>query len=388
LKGKVFFAAQLNERKVNWVKTKAFTLFLVILFLAQPAIASTYPLTITPGRSWPMAIVVDSTRGLVYFDAISGENPPTGYSFGVINASTHEVIKVLPLDIDSGPMVLDQKTGDVYVAGQTNMTILVYDQTSQTFVRQINIDEPVRSMAYDGSVSLDLFFTSGYQVFALNPQTGEVVGNVTLANHVDGIVLDSSNGRLYVGQYPENVISVLEATSLAQVGTISLPGCCALQFALDDATQTLYAVTGTNDVYVVNTDTDSFVKSFQVTSYAQNSTNTIAVDNDTERLYVASSPGGSILEMDAAGNIVQHYQVQSQVAALAIDTKTQELYASNYHSITVFDAARSRTFLFAIVIGVVVAGVGVIFVYLYLKRRDERERMKVQSGWVGQPEAK
>lgn len=369
------------------MKTKALSLFLVILFLVQPAGASTYPLTITPGRSWPMSVVVDSARGLVYFDAVSGDNPPTGYSFGVINASTHDVIKVLPLDIDSGPMVLDQETGDVYVAGQTNMTVLVYDPDSQSFVRQINIDRPVLSMAFDGSVSQDLFFTSGYQVFSLNPQTGRVVGNVTLSNYVDGIVLDSSNGRLYVGQYPHGGISVLEAATLAPVGTIGLPACCALQLALDDRTQMLYAVTGTNNVYVVNAETDSFARSLQMTSSDQNSTNAIAVDNVTGSVYVASSPGGSILEVDGAGDVVQHFHVQSQVAALAIDTKTQELYATNYHQLTVFDASRSRTFPFVIFIGVTVVIVGAVFVYLFIRRREGRGRMEGRSGEFVPPQA-
>ena len=325
-----------------------------------------------------MSIVVDSARGLVYFDATSGEYPPTGFSFGVINASSHQVTKILPLDVNSGVMALDQENGNVFVAG--NDTIAVYDAANQSFARsQIDVGRPILSMAYDSSVSTDLFITSGYHVFAIDPQTGEVARNATFANSVDGLVLDSSNGRLYVGQYPHGGISVLDAASLAPVGTIGLPGCCALQFALDDRTQTLYAVTGTNNVYVVNTETDSFVKSFQVTSSDQNSTNAIAVDNFTGRVYVASSPGGSILETDAAGIVVQHYQVQSQVADLAIDTKTQELYATNYHSITVYDAAGNRTFFFAIFIVVAVVVIGAISVYLFIRRREARERAEVQS---------
>jgi len=356
-------------------------LLLVVLFLAQSASASTYPLTITPGRSWPMSVVADSARGLVYFDATSGEYPPTGFSFGIINASTHEVTKVLPLDVSSGPIALDQQTGDVFVAGST--TIAVYDAANQSFVRQINVGKPILSMTYDSSVSSDLFITSGSQVLAINPQSGKVVRNATFANSVDGLVLDKSNGRLYVGQYPQGGIAVLEAASLVRVDTIGLPGCCALQFALDDSTQMLYAVTGTNYVFIVNTGTDTLLKSVQVTQSGQNSTNAIAVDNVTGRVYVASSPGGSILELDSAGSVVRHDQLQSQVAGLAVDTKTQELYASNYHQITVFDASRSGTFLFVVFVGVAVVAVGAILVYIYISRREERERAKAQSGWAG-----
>jgi DNA-binding beta-propeller fold protein YncE len=333
-----------------------------------------------------MSIVADSARGLVYFDATSGEYPPTGFSFGVINASTHQVTKVLPLNVSSGPMALDQKTGDVYVAGNT--TIAIFDAAEQKFVRQFDVGKPILSMAFDSSVSPDLFITSGHQVFAVNPGDGEVVGNSTFANNVDGLVLDPSNGRLYVGQYPQGGISVLEATSLASIGTIGLPGCCALQFALDDRTQMLYAATGNNYVYALNAGTDTFVKSFQVTSSSQNSTNEIAVDNVTGRVYVASSPGGSILELNAVGDVVQHYQVQSQIAGLAVDTKTQELYATNYHEITVYDAAASRTFLVAIIIGVAVVIAGGILVYIFVKRMEGKERMEVQSGAVETPQAK
>ncbi|HYA56015.1 MAG TPA: hypothetical protein VED22_04365 [Nitrososphaerales archaeon] len=371
------------------VNTKALALLLAILFIVQPASASTYPLTITPGRSWPMFIVVDSARGLVYFDTTSGEYPPTGFSFGVINASSHEVTKVLPLDVDSGPLALDQETGDVYVAGNT--TIAVFDAANQTFVSQINVGKPILSMTFDSSVSSNLFITSGRQVIAINPQTGEVAGSATFANSVDGIVLDSSNGRLYVGQYPQGGISVLEAASLKPVGTIGLPGCCALQFALDDRTQMLYAATGTNNVFVLNAATDTFVESFQVTSSDQNSTNAIAVDNMTGRVYVASSPGGSILELDTAGDIVQRYQVQSQVAALAVDAKAQELYATNYHEITVYNAATnaaaSGTFLYPIYITLAAIAVGTILVYHFIRRKEEKEKIKVQSGRVEPPRA-
>jgi len=335
-----------------------------------------------------MSVVVDSARGFVYFDATSGEYPPTGFSFGIINASTHQVIKVLPLNVDSGALVLDQENGDVYVAGQQTTAVAVFDAASQTFVRQIDVGKPILSMAYDGAVSRDIFITSGYQVLALDPQTGDIVRNVTFANNVDGIVLDSSNGRLYVGQYPEGGVAVLEATTLAQVGTIGLPGCCALQLALDDATKMLYAATGTNYVYVLDAGTDTFVKSSQVTQSGQNSTNAIAVDNVTGRVYVASSPGGSILELDAAGNVVQKYRVESEVAGLAVDTKTQELYATAYHQVTVLDAASNGTFLPAIAIGGAVVAAVAILVFFLIRRREKGKPAEAKSGWVGLPEPK
>ncbi|HMD78864.1 MAG TPA: hypothetical protein VKF39_02655, partial [Nitrososphaerales archaeon] len=265
-------------------------------------------------------------------------------------------------------------------AGSTSVAVL--DGGNLSFVRQIVIGHPILSIAYDSSVSQNLFVTSGNTVFSVNPRTGTLERNATFANDVDGIALDPANGRLFVGEYPDGVISVLNASSLAPLSTIVLPGCCALQFAIDATTQVMYAATGTNFIYSVNAATDTFDKSVQVAPSAQNSTNSIVVDNETGRVYVATSPGGSIIELDSAGNVVGHYEVQSQsqVAGMAVDTKTEELYATNYHQITVFDAARPRTFFFLIAVTGVVVAVAAIGIFLFLRRRGNRERTQIQSG--------
>lgn len=363
------------------IRRWAVPLLLASLLLAQPAAAVTYPLTIPFDRSWPMSVVVDPARGLVYLDAVSGEYPPTGYSFGVINVTTHTLVRSLGLNVSAGPMVLDQGTGDVYVAGNTSIAVL--DGKSQTFVRQFSVGHPILSMAHDGSVSPDIFFTSGAQLFAVNPQTGGIVGNVTFSNHVDAVAIDPFNGRVYVGVYPSPVIAVLDATSLSQVGTITLPSCCALQFSLDQRTQTLYSATGTNYVFAVDAGTDTYLRELEVTTSPQNSTNFVAADNATGSVFVASSPGGSIVELDGSSGAVRAtFNVSSEVAGIALDTRTQELYASNYHQITAIDAARTGLFLLPIIVGGAVVAVGVaVGVFLFIRRRDQRERLRTQAGW-------
>jgi DNA-binding beta-propeller fold protein YncE len=360
------------------VGNKLLPLLVAGLVLAQVSFAATYPLTITPGRTWPLSVVVDSTRGLVYFDSTSGEFPPTGFSFGVINATTHEVVRILPLDVTPGTMALDQENGDVFVAGTAS--IAVYDEANQAFDRNFTLGRPILSVAMDTSVSPDLYVTSGGSLLALNPQTGAMLGNASFPNGVDGIQLDPSNGRIFVGQYPSGGIYVLSASDLAVLGTIGLPGCCALQFALDVNSQSLYAATGTNFVYLVNAATDTFEKGIQVAPSSQNSTNAVVVDNDTGRVYVASSPGGSVLELNPSGSVVNHYTVLSQVVGLAVDAKTQELYASHYHQITVFDAARTRAFFFIIGIGVVAVILVVVIVFMVIRWKSDKERMEVQMG--------
>ena len=371
------------EEWANRVNRKGLSLLLVSLLLAQVSFAATFPLNITPGRSWPLNLVVDSSRGVVYFDATSGEYPPTGFSFGIINATTHEVIKILPLDVYPGAMVLDEASGDVYVAGETS--IAVFDEGNLSFGHELELGRPILSMALDSSVSPDLYVTSNDSILALSPRTGAVLGDVTLSNSVDGIQLDPSNGKLFVGAYAGKEITVLNASSLATMGTIELPGCCAFQFALDERTQSLYTATGiSNYVYVVSAATDVFEKSVEVTQFGQNSTNLLAADETMGRIFVSSTNGESVAEIDGSnGHVSRLLNAPSVVAALAVDTKTQELYVANYHQVTVFDARGSGTVLLVAVVAVAVVAVGAVGVYLLIRRRDERERRVVERAASG-----
>lgn len=357
---------------------KTLSLLLVCLLLAQASYAATYPLNITPGRSWPLNVVVDSSRGVVYFDASSGEYPPSGFSFGIINATTHDVIKILPLDVYPGVMVLDQASGDVYVAGYTS--IAVFDESNQSFVRELVLGHPILSMAFDSSVSPDLYVTSKDSLLELSPNTGSLLGNVTFPSLLDGVQLDPSNGRLFVGEVTRNEIPVLNASNLATIGAIELPDCCAIQFALDQGAQSLFATTGiSNYVYVVNAATDTFEKSVEVPQFGGNTTNSIAADGATGRVFVASSVGKSIAEIDGSdGHISRLLNVSSAVAALAVDTTTHELYVANYHQLTVFDFPGPGSLVFVALALAAVVIVGSVGTYLLFRRRDLRGRREAR----------
>lgn len=355
-------------------------LFLLALLVSQQTSATSHPVTIPFGRSWPLSIVVDSARGFAYFDATSGEYPPTGFLFGVINTTSHEVLKVLPLDVVAGPMALDQASGDVYIAG--NESIEVFNGGTQSMERAIAVGRGIVSMAHDGSVSPDIFFTSGNKVFALNPQTGAIAGSAIVGNGAGGLALDPTTGRLFVAEYPTGWIFVFRASNLSPAGVIRLPSCCANRMALNTKTHTLFATTRTNLVDVVDVQNDMFVRSIQVAPSSQNSTDNVAVDNATGRVFVTSSPGGSIVELDGStGAVVGSLIATNQVAGLAVDTRTHELYATNYHQITVFDVARGRIVFFLLAIAVVAVAISVVAVFLFVKWRDERERTKAIPGW-------
>ncbi len=296
----------------------------------------------------------------------------------MINMTTHEVVSVLELNVVPGPMALDQGSGDVYVAGSDS--IAIYNGGSRNFTGEIAVGRPILGMTHNGNVSRDIFFTSGSGVFALDPLAGKMVANATLANGPNELALDPANGRLYVSEYLSAEIAVFQASTLTPLGAVKLPSCCAAQLALDPRTQMLYASTGSNHVYVVNAAADSFVGGVKVAPSPENSTNEIAVDSETGRVYVASSPGGSIIVLDGkAGVVTGALKVQTQVAGLAVDERTHELYATNYHQVTVFDVAGARPLLLLLAVGGAAVAVGVVGAYLFVRSRHARERTQVQA---------
>jgi len=312
-----------------------FALLALTLLAVQAAGAQSSPINIAYGRSWPLSIVVDAPRGLVYVDATSGIYPPTGFSFGIINATAHALLKVLPLNATPGPMVIDQHMGRLYVAGTTS--ILVFDLSNQSFTEELAVGRPILYMA-DGYPASDyIYYTSGNGVYAIN-QNGATVANATVQGEAGSLALDLANGRLYVGNYLTRSISIFRASDLAPAGSIAVQNCCPSQLALDQSTRMLYATTGTNYVEVVNANTDTFVRSVQLASSGQNSTSAIVADEASGRVFVSSSPGGSIIELDSGGAVLGKFILATEPAALAIDSQTGELYATNYHQVTVFDA--------------------------------------------------
>ena len=381
MKDKAILKPPHHGRRSVSLRAKVISLLLFGLLLAQPAAALSYPITIQFGRSWPLSVVVDSNRGLAYADGTSGENPPTGFTFGVINLTSHELVKVLPLDEIPGPVALDPSNGDVYVAG--NYSIAIFDQATQNFSGLIEVGHPILYMIYDGNVSGNIFVTAGDGVYAFNPQTGAMTANATVSGGLDGMVVDPSNGMLYVSEYTTGEIAVFNPSNLEPAGVIELPTCCASMLALNSNTQMLYASTGTGYVDVINVGTNSFEKTFQVAPSSQNSTNAIVADDETGRVYVASSPGGSVLEIDGStGTVLQTLKVpgDSAVAGLALDTKTGELYATNYHQLTVFDAGRGRGYLLLLVLAALLIVASVVIIVGVMKWRESRERKSIQSG--------
>ncbi|MDA4124492.1 MAG: YncE family protein [Thaumarchaeota archaeon] len=325
------------------MKSAALLLLLVLLLSAATASGQKADSTIDYGRSWPRSMTVDPARGILYVDGMSGIYPPTGYSFGIVNVSTHLVERVLPLNVTSGEMTIDESSGDVYVAGYNS--IEVFDGRTQEFARNIFLGVQVFYVLYD-SASRSLFVSNGLnKVFEVDPLSGRILASATVGNGAEGMALDQKSGELYVADYLSDSISVLRADGLAPVTTIELPALSyPAQIVLNSNTGKLYSTTGINSIDVVDTSTNRFLGSVTVAPLASNSTLAIALDQKADRVYVLTGPGTTIVQVDGAGDTVRgRFSVSSDAYELAVNQDTQELYVTVYHQIDVFPLTQSGT---------------------------------------------
>lgn len=353
--------------------------FLLALVAGQPAAASPGGLTIPYGRSWPLSLAIDQSKGLVYFDATSGIYPPTGFSFGVINATSHSVVDAKPLDVVPGPVAFDSARNLVFVAGSGS--IEVFDAATRAFAGNISLGLPILDMAFDSAASQNLYFTSGGDVFEISPADGSLIANASVGKGAGGLALDPANGRLYVADYLSDTIHVF-TTSLAPVGTISTPSCCPTQLALNPGSQMLYATTGTNYVAIINAEADTFVKTVAVAPSPQNATAELAVDDGSGRVFVSFSAGGAIAEVGPGGAVLGYLSVTSAPGGMGVDASTGELFVTNYHQVTVLDArsglpAPDYTLAALPLLG---AGVAVAVLVLVLMSNARKDRKRPRGG--------
>jgi DNA-binding beta-propeller fold protein YncE len=352
----------------SWVKL--FAVVAILLLLAVPvAHSQSGTVNIDYGRSWPLSLVVDSARGVIYVDSESGDYPPTGFSLGIINSSTDTLERVVGLPVTPGAMALDSSTGTVYVAGAESVE--VFNPKTAAFDRTISLARPVFDLVFD-NVTGDLLFTSGRAVYQLDPATGTVLRNATVGNGAEGIAVDEAKGEVYVASYLSASVSVLASADLTLIKTIQLPlPAYPSVLVLDRTANELFASTDAENVIVIDTSTESVARSIDLGHAGANGTSVLAMDDSNDDLFVATNPGNTIVEVDASnGGVFATYKVASTVYDMTVDQATGRLYATNYHQLSVVSPQYGRVTDSTPIIAALVVAAAIVIVagVLYFRR--------------------
>jgi len=212
-----------------------------------------------PGGAWRLAI--DATRGRLY---AAGAN-----TLSAIDTATRAVLGTFALPRrttgtgPAGAVVVDEKSGYVYVTDFVDDDVFVVDGPTLALVATVPVGRGPMALAFDEAAHQIYVANVGQQssravddrsgsVSVIDTNTTRTVSTIALEGHPVALALDARRGLLYVpelraaGVAGAPFTAVLDARSQSEVTTLALRGATSIpsneEIAVDEALDAVYAI--------------------------------------------------------------------------------------------------------------------------------------------------
>jgi YVTN family beta-propeller protein len=192
----------------------------------------------------------------------------------------------------------------------------------------------------DGTVSV--IDTTTNTVIYTDPSTPEI-DPITVGNLPQGIAYDSENERMYVANYDDGTVSVIDTTtntviytdpSTPEIDPITVGG-GPRGIAYDSGNERMYVTNnGDNTVSVIDTTTNTVIGSpIEVAGNPQG----ITYSSTTLDVYVANVIGNTVSVIDTTTNTVigSPIEVGQNPSGIAFDPINDRVYVTNFSGDTV-----------------------------------------------------
>jgi mannan endo-1,4-beta-mannosidase len=166
---------------------------------------------------------------------------------------------------------------------------------------------------------------------------GGVVGSLPAGTF--GAAVDPATNRLYVSQSSDYTLRAFDLGSLGQVASVRV-GPFPYAVAVNSNTNRIYVASQSSDgIYVVDGATASVLTNIPIPGWPPYG---VAVNPGTNRIYASGINGGTVSVIDGATNsITTNISVGSQPNAIAANPETNRIYVTNQgsDSVSVIDGA-------------------------------------------------
>lgn len=150
-------------------------------------------------------LALDASDGVLYAtDATAG-------SLAVVDAATGEVRSAVRVGAGPLSLALDPAEGRIYVANGVGRTVSVVDPAAGSVVATIPMAEEPQRVAADGQARAVYVTGSDGAVSVIDTRTDQVAGTVAVSRWLSDVVVDDATGRVLVGNYHDDTVSVLVA---------------------------------------------------------------------------------------------------------------------------------------------------------------------------------
>jgi len=292
------------------------------------------------GGSVTASIPVGSGPTDLAFDPLNANLYVTndyGMNLTVVSGVTNTPIGSVPVGVGPRDLAYDPDNGYFYVdpiAGSS--TVQVVDPTSSSVVTTLTLGGFPIGLCVD-TANGNVYVPSHYSnlVSVINGSTNQLIANVTVGSYVSACAYDPTNGYVYVTDQDSDSISVIDTANNSVVATIGLEtNLGPYGIVYDSSNGDLYVGdVGTtangyagNSVSVISPALNASVDTILVGS----SPGWVAYDPINEAIYVSNKGGGTVSVIDTLVNSVSEtLQVGSLPFGLAFDPQNGNVYVTN-----------------------------------------------------------
>jgi YVTN family beta-propeller protein len=276
-------------------------------------------------------LAYDPSNGYIYIGSSNG-------NVSVLNTATNQIIDTIPVGGEPLAMAYDSLSGNIYVSNVDGNMVLI-NSTTNKVVNTIAIGRYPGDLVYspyNGDLYFNAYFGIGYldNISVISSSRNIVIKNVSTCyhplrilcladNYQSNIVVNPSNGYIYIGN-PNGNVSVLNTATNKIIDTILIGGDPSTM-AYDPSNGNIYIGSSNGNVSVLNTATNHIIDTISARIFASS----MAYDPSNGNIYIGSSNGNLSVLNTATNQIIATIPVGGDPSTMAYDPSNGNIYIGN-----------------------------------------------------------
>jgi YVTN family beta-propeller protein len=288
-------------------------------------------MTNVPAAGKPLALAVNPKTNLVYI-----VNDFSNSTL-VIDCKTNNVVDSIPI-ANATTIAVNPNTNKIYIAGLFSDKLSVVDGRTKHSISNMTFSGP-SSIAVNPNTNM-VYVTNRYSdhISVINDTTNNIQKNITVNDGPSSIAVNPNTNMVYVTNYGFTNISIVNGSTNSIAGNVTIfkPSDSSKSFSPLDLFNDVAVNPNTNRIYVANTtnnstsvidgNTNRVVKNIVVGAFPSS----IVVDSKRNLVYVANHYSNTISVINGTTDtVIQTFGVSGTPQSIAVNPNTNIVYVES-----------------------------------------------------------